>query len=287
MEAQTLKKWYNQTWLVILFSLTLFPISIFVLWKNQTLKKLWKVVIALCSPFSTALLIIIIATIYYDTLAKKNDDTINQQQGYIQEQADYLVDYTHLCEEAKNLAKEDKLNSAIILLDKATKIPIDDKPSAYIGLGLCYIQQEKFELSLKNFTIATTYDSTKYLPFYYQGKNLFFLKEYRSAVEKYNLAIQLNCPPQENVYALRGSCYQRLENYDLAIDDFNVHLRYNPNDAGVYSDRGKCYGGLSKWNLALEDFKRAIALDPKNEKLKKEYELAKQFANLGNYPNVF
>ncbi|QHV95317.1 WG repeat-containing protein [Spirosoma endbachense] len=55
METTTSKKWYNKVWLVVFSGLTLFPINLFILLKNQSIKRIWKVILFLLSPLFTAL----------------------------------------------------------------------------------------------------------------------------------------------------------------------------------------------------------------------------------------
>ena len=73
MEAQNTKKWYNKMWVVILMSLTLFPISLFVIWKNKSLKLSSKIGLSLISPFSTLVIIATAAFLYILILSKLSD----------------------------------------------------------------------------------------------------------------------------------------------------------------------------------------------------------------------
>jgi len=38
-----LKKWYDNTWLVILLCIVFFPVGLYALWKNQSISKGWKI----------------------------------------------------------------------------------------------------------------------------------------------------------------------------------------------------------------------------------------------------
>jgi hypothetical protein len=38
-----LKKWYDNTWLVILICIVFFPVGLYALWKNQSISKGWKI----------------------------------------------------------------------------------------------------------------------------------------------------------------------------------------------------------------------------------------------------
>ncbi|GAB3975393.1 hypothetical protein GCM10028806_32890 [Spirosoma terrae] len=74
MESPTPKKWYNKVWLVSIGSLVSFPVNLLILWKNQSIKKGWKVLLFILSPLFTLLAIGLITLAYLGTsnYIKKN-----------------------------------------------------------------------------------------------------------------------------------------------------------------------------------------------------------------------
>ena len=49
--------------------------------------------------------------------------------------------------------------------------------------------------------------------------------------------------------------------YDRALEDFNMSIKINPNNAKVYINRANIHGLKSKFDLALSDYSKAIELD--------------------------
>ena len=70
--------------------------------------------------------------------------------------------------------------------------------------------------------------------------------------------------PQHLAGALnnRGSGYQRKQQYDRAIQDYDQAIRLNPNVAIAYYNRGLAYASKDQYDHAIEDFDQAIRLDP-------------------------
>ena len=55
-----------------------------------------------------------------------------------------------------------------------------------------------------------------------------------------------------------------LNEYDRALDDFNMGLSMKPNDSKLYSDRAYIYNIKQKFDLAIKDYSHAIKMDPNN-----------------------
>ena len=56
----------------------------------------------------------------------------------------------------------------------------------------------------------------------------------------------------------------RLQQYDLAIEDYTHAIERNPRYALTYTQRGKAYQQLGRDDLAREDFSQAILLRPQS-----------------------
>jgi tetratricopeptide (TPR) repeat protein len=74
-------------------------------------------------------------------------------------------------------------------------------------------------------------------------------------------------------YSERGAVYQRLESYELAIEDFNKAIRIDPEYAQSYFNRGILYEIVFGNTEAIVDYTEAIRLEP---------EYAKAYYNRGN-----
>ncbi len=103
---------------------------------------------------------------------------------------------------------------------------------------------------------------------YNRAVNLAMQKNYEQAIDEYDLALALD-PDLAEAYLGRGDAYYELEEYDLAIQDFdqviaNAQTLTSEQLVSGYSIRGWTYFELTEYDLALDDFNRAIAQDPEH-----------------------
>ena len=97
----------------------------------------------------------------------------------------------------------------------------------HFNRGIDYIQQEKYDLALAEFTKAIELD-----------------------------------PNYSDAYLNRGVLYYEQRKPDLALSDFNQVLNINPRLAEAYNNRGLLYQQQGKPDLALSDFNQAININP-------------------------
>ena len=83
-------------------------------------------------------------------------------------------------------------------------------------------------------------------------------------------AIQLH-PNSAELYNLRGSACYRLQDYDSALENFDLAIRLDANRYETYFNRGLAKQQMTLLNEALVDFRYALRLNP-------EYYAAKRSA---------
>ncbi len=62
----------------------------------------------------------------------------------------------------------------------------------------------------------------------------------------------------------KGREYSNKGNYDQAIVNFSIAIKFNPKDAGSYSSRANIYQTKGMYDKAISDFSKAIELNPNN-----------------------
>ena len=86
-------------------------------------------------------------------------------------------------------------------------------------------------------------------------------KACKEAIKHYTDALDQNLELSQ-VYNNRGEAYKDIEEYDIAIEDFDKAIQLNPNDAGAYSNRGAVYNNKGNFDAAIANFEEAIQLNP-------------------------
>ena len=88
----------------------------------------------------------------------------------------------------------------------------------------------------------------------------------REQVEKgvaaYTRTIELY-PEYHDAYGSRGLAYFRLGQYDKAFEDYQVAIKYRPNDAKVLSNMGFIYFMRGQLDKAEEVYRKSIQYDPR------------------------
>lgn len=118
-------------------------------------------------------------------------------------------------------------------------------------------QQER-TLALANRYIADTNESEAALlklTDVYENQD-----RYEDAIEIYNRLIDLNSKDKGMYYRYRSFCYENLEQYDLALADFEQYGQIDEKNCYFYSHRAHLYQKLKQFDKSLEDINQALVL---------------------------
>ena len=97
-----------------------------------------------------------------------------------------------------------------------------------------------------------------------RGTNRLKRKDYEGAIADFSEVLDYTFEYAE-LYNRRAFCYQKLQQYQLAINDLSriIELTTNPGKIhGVYYNRGSCYFSLKELASAIADFSQAIKIKP-------------------------
>ena len=108
-------------------------------------------------------------------------------------------------------------------------------------------------------------------------------KEYKSAIDAYKHAIQLD---RDNLDAIRGLAENLLNDgqIDAALDQYKVIADANPEDAQTYLRISEIYRRQGKYDQALDDLKKAEAMVP--DALEVPYNIAVVYQAQGRYDDA-
>ncbi len=138
----------------------------------------------------------------------------------------------------------------------------------YLHIGKYNIHKERYEKSIEYFNqgIKLLNNNNKLLlNKFYVNKGAAYQKmmEFESALENYTKAIELN-PNNPNVFIYRGYLYYKNSEFDKAISDFNTVINIDPKNPFAYYNRGMSYTKLEQKDKACKDFHKACEMGNTN-----------------------
>ncbi|KIW70333.1 hypothetical protein PV04_02612 [Phialophora macrospora] len=96
-----------------------------------------------------------------------------------------------------------------------------------------------------------------------EGNKAFAAKDFKTAVEKFSQAIELD-PTNHVLYSNRSGAYASLKDYQAALDDANKTTEIKPDWAKGWGRKGAAQHGLGDLVGAKDAFEEALKLDPSN-----------------------
>ena len=159
------------------------------------------------------------------------------------------------------------LDSLGNMIGLSVNSPIED-PGSNFAIPVALIKQamaseenfrkldmlQPFFENLKQISFAAKVKSKAVSDFLEQGIDKLSKKDYKGAIEKFNMAIRVS-PVDADAYAFRGQAKSMLMQYKDALPDFNKALELQPDYAEVLDMRGVCKAELGDMAGACEDWK--------------------------------
>jgi tetratricopeptide (TPR) repeat protein len=91
-------------------------------------------------------------------------------------------------------------------------------------------------------------------------------KIYAKAIEAFSKSIELDSTKgKTDVYIYRGIAHDAMNNFGLAIDDFNMAQSIDSNDVFLYVERAKTYYNMRNHEAAINDFLKVTVLNPNSK----------------------
>ena len=163
---------------------------------------------------------------------------------------------------------------------KAFELDSSDLSPLY-SLAALQFQLDK-ELAKQTYATIISLNDAEYKAFSQLGVIAFLAQDYQESEQLFTQSLAINTNP----YTLndRGSCYRKLEQFDIAIQDYLAAIALNTdlafvysNLASIYAKRGDTEKALNYYDLAIKkDENYALAYNNKASLLleNKEYEKA-------------
>ena len=88
--------------------------------------------------------------------------------------------------------------------------------------------------------------------------------EFEAAIESFQKAQRLGLGDQSELHVLLGEAHAHLQNWDSALEMFNIALHHNPYNPDAYNERGNLRRFLGDYEGAIEDQTAAIQIQPRS-----------------------
>lgn len=82
--------------------------------------------------------------------------------------------------------------------------------------------------------------------------------------------------PRSSLRLGRAKCYKALQDFDMALEDYEEAIKLEPESVAGHKGCGKCFAELEQMDRALEAYERAHKLDLADDEVRHEIELIKK-----------
>ncbi|MEO6883679.1 MAG: tetratricopeptide repeat protein [Bacteroidia bacterium] len=154
--------------------------------------------------------------------------------------------------------------------------------NALNNLGVIYFNKKEYDNAIHYLTIALSMDTNYLDPIVNIGASYQNENNYTKAIYYYNKGLQKSPNNQSilknlsNMYNGIGIQYFQKKDYDNAMENFNLAMKYDPSAANPYGNMGVIYQSKGDNAKAVEYYQKALAIDPNNTVFKNN--LAKMIA---------
>jgi tetratricopeptide (TPR) repeat protein len=156
-------------------------------------------------------------------------------------------------------AQKKELESIVI---KILAIPENHRTA--IDYFLMANNSEDLDEQIRLYTLAIEIDPNFSFAYYNRGSVYNNMGKYNLAIKDLDKAIEIN-PNYAVGYLGRGITNNNLGEYDLAINDCNKSVQLDPNSVEAYFVIGNAYLGKKEFDIALKYYDKSIKLDPNYE----------------------
>ena len=156
--------------------------------------------------------------------------------------------------------------------------PNDDK--AYIGLGNCYREEEKYTEAEQMYKRAIELNSDNDEAYFGLGYCFKEVGRYEESVQMFKKAKELN-PYNSDIYVMIGNCYREEERYTEAEQMYRRAIELNPDNDEAYFDLGYCYREEGRYKEAEENYRKSVEKNPDNNKV--YFKLGYLYRLMGRY----
>jgi tetratricopeptide (TPR) repeat protein len=150
-----------------------------------------------------------------------------------------------------------------VLADLNTLITIEPNNDEYYLERADYFNyQEVYDSALADYSKVlelTTDDNTKARAINNRALIYGYQEKFELEIEEYTRALEIK---QDALwYSNRGAAYEKLEQFDKALLDYNQMVLFDPDNLEVWNTRGLFYNNRENYQNAINDFNQSLKID--------------------------
>ena len=158
------------------------------------------------------------------------------------------------------------------IADYSMAIKLNPKyADAYYNRGNAYNNLGKFQEARDDYTKAIELNPKNAYAYCNRGLIYKDMNKFEEAIKDFNRAIKLSSPlsNQEDSIAFGnshnglGSVYYRENKNNLAIKEYSIAIKTDPNVAAFFRNRGRAYNMKGDKKSAIQDWEKAVEMEPK------------------------
>lgn len=159
---------------------------------------------------------------------------------------------------ARTKAQQGNYTAAIALLAELIARHPDDAID-YNNRGLIYFQSGQLPSALTDYNTAIQLNPRLASAYNNRANYYAACGQLCEAIADYDRAIDLN-PSHVRAWINRGITLRDLEQYEAAVENFDIAEVLGQLPENIYAERGRTYHLWGDWNYAIADYRRAIEL---------------------------
>jgi len=177
-------------------------------------------------------------------------DVIRQYPEKVPQAYKYLGIYY-----GENNRAQDAFNCYDVLINKMHLKDAD----AYCNMGAVFLSQNKFKEAAKYLSACLQIDSNSFMAYRNLGQICADTGNYPAAFRYYEKAKSIY-PNDEGLYFSISLVHVANKQYADAINDYNLLIRMNPDNAKYYYNRGITEYSIGNKDAAIDDFIKTLAM---------------------------
>lgn len=108
-----------------------------------------------------------------------------------------------------------------------------------------------------------------------EGNRLMKEEKFQEALNIYSRAISLDAT-NPVFYCNRAAAYSRMGDFQKAVDDCKMALKYDPNYGKAFGRLGLAFSKMNRHSEAIEAYRNALRIEPDNQDYKNNMEVTQQ-----------